>query len=146
MPHNTPRRMHHATGSRFIKRNCCMTQTNTKMPARVRCSRPLCSSQTTTPYHTPRTRPPPATKDEEQPRTHEENAARKPETHKPASKNTQPSQATHPTHGPVASGPNSVPNTKNRLTPTRTVPRHSKSIRTRDRKEPTGRYLLIFHP
>lgn len=51
-------------------------------------------------------------------------------------------------HDPVASGPNSVPNTKP-AEPSRTVPGHPpqvKTIRTGHRKETTGRYLLIFHP
>ena len=43
-----------------------------------RCSRPLCSSQTTTPYHTPHTR----TRQSRHNRVI--GAARKPETHKPA--------------------------------------------------------------
>ena len=57
-----------------------------------RCSRPLCSSQTTTPNHTPHTQPPKRV-------TRVIGAARKPETNKPGK-----------TPGPVASGPNSVPN------------------------------------
>src|SRR5690348_16641819 len=42
----------------------------------TRCSRPLCSSQTTTPYHTPHTHPPKTG-------NHAISAARKPETNKP---------------------------------------------------------------
>src|SRR4029078_7970929 len=42
-----------------------------------RCSRPLCSSQTTTPYHTPHTHPPPKGQS-----NHAIDAAKKPETNK----------------------------------------------------------------
>jgi hypothetical protein len=66
-----------------------------------RCSRPLCSSQTTTPYHTPHTQPP-------QGQTCMIGAARKPETQVPERQGSK----TTPPPGPVASGPNSVPNTK----------------------------------
>ena len=95
-----------------------------------RCSRPLCSSQTTTPYHTPHTRP-----------TKGNNrvigAARKPETQVPERKNPP---------GPVVSGPNSVPNTTQQSIPA-CVPGHSQeSIRTNCRPVPPGTYLLIFHP
>jgi len=95
-----------------------------------RCSRPLCSSQTTTPYHTPHTRP-----------TKGNNrvigAARKPETQVPERKNPP---------GPVVSGPNSVPNTTQQLIPA-CVPGHpQESIRTNCRPVPPGTYLLIFHP
>ena len=65
-----------------------------------RCSRPLCSSQTTTPYHTPHTL------------TCVPGAARKPETNKTHTPHPPPERGTGPGHGPVASGPNSVPNTK----------------------------------
>lgn len=65
-----------------------------------RCSRPLCSSQTTTPYHTPpHPAALPATKDEENNHeTHEDHAARKPETPKPAPRN----HATLTGHAPHA--------------------------------------------
>ena len=63
-----------------------------------RCSRPLCSSQTTTPYHPPAHAPPKGRNNSAA------GAARKPETNK--TREFPP--------GPVASGPNSVPNTTRR--------------------------------
>src|SRR5690349_12413323 len=71
----------------------------------TRCSRPLCSSQTTTPYHTPHTHPPKTG-------NHAIGAARKPETNKPPGNRPKPAP-----ESPVASGPNSVPNTKPREPP-----------------------------
>lgn len=64
-----------------------------------RCSRPLCSSQTTTPYHTPHTRP----RKGKQPcdRCSQETRNKRPGHPQPKPR----------TPGPVASGPNSVPNT-----------------------------------
>jgi hypothetical protein len=62
-----------------------------------RCSRPLCSSQTTTPYHTPRT-PGPQGPENAHDRCSQE-TGNKPAPGKP---------------GPVVSGPNSVPNTTRR--------------------------------
>ena len=70
-------------------------------------------------------------------------AARKPETNKPG-KETLP--------GPVASGPNSVPNTTQQPAPetfqnSAPLPeRKSNRIRTNNRSVPPGTYLLIFHP
>jgi hypothetical protein len=61
-----PRRTHDARiRSRFIF---------LEIASYKRCSRPLCSSQTTTPYHTPHTQPP------KRRSTHVAGAARKPET------------------------------------------------------------------
>jgi hypothetical protein len=58
MPRHTPRKMHHATGSRFIKRNCCMTQTNTQRRLPVSDARVhyvvLKQQPRTTPPHTHR--------------------------------------------------------------------------------------------
>ena len=77
-----------------------------------RCSRPLCSSQTTTPYHTPHTHPPRRTR---QPcdRCSQETRNKQTPHHRtprpvPPKGNRQKTRR----HGPVASGPNSVPNTK----------------------------------
>ena len=145
--------MHHAAGSRFIKRNCCKTHTphhprKEAMTMRVpRCSRPLCSSQTTTPYHTPRT-------------NHPQKRGRPP-THGPCSQETRNTQTRDKRHA----NPNrprthatallpqdpTVCQTRKTGSPppapfqdTRT--KRNESIRTRGGKEPTGRYLLIFHP
>ena len=71
-----------------------------------RCSRPLCSSQTTTPYTTPHTHNPQGAL------TCVIGGARKPETNKPTPQPAPPQGGHRPRHGPVASGPNSVPNTK----------------------------------
>ena len=91
----TPHPTGHGTRSRFIF---------LEIASYKRCSRPLCSSQTTTPYHTPHT-----------PKQCMLAAAGKPETQVPHPAPRTPSekentQATG--HGPVVSGPNSVPNTK----------------------------------
>jgi hypothetical protein len=99
-----------------------------------RCSRPLCSSQTTTPYHTPHTHP---------------------QTGKPCDRCSQETRNKQPGKnkalpGPVASGPNSVPNTKPhepRPAPFQDDnPPKREPVRTRHRTKPRGRYLLIFHP
>src|SRR5450830_140775 len=88
----------HAAGSRFIF---------LEIASYKRCSRPLCSSQTTTPYHTPHTSPRKGT-------NRMIGAARKPETNQPHTTNERLPHKGNPRqcHGPVASGPNSVPNTK----------------------------------
>ena len=104
-----------------------------------RCSRPLCSSQTTTPYHTPHT-----------PATPEGTAT----MHDRCSQETRNKQNPDPAAcaanpGPVASGPNSVPNTKPPVTLPDTVPGpppQRACIRTGCRGKTGGRYLLIFHP
>jgi len=75
-------------------------------------------------------------------------AARKPETNKPDKTHHNPKAAAHP-DGPVASGPNSVPNTTQRFTPAAfqdPPPPKGKSVRTCCRHVPPGTYLLIFHP
>src|SRR6478735_8845675 len=55
-------------------------------------------------------------------------------------------RTTRPRHGPVVSGPNSVPNTTQQSIPA-CVPGHSQErIRTSCRPVPPGTYLLIFHP
>lgn len=71
-----------------------------------RCSRPLCSSQTTTPYHTPHTHHPKG----KQPcdRCSQETRNTSPTPHTP------PPKGQTVDRGPVVSGPNSVPNTKPR--------------------------------
>lgn len=75
-----------------------------------RCSRPLYSSQTTTPNHTPHT-PGPLKEPNMHDRCNQETRNKqKPGTHIPS---------------PVASGPNSVPNTKPPI-PHPTVPKHPK--------------------
>jgi hypothetical protein len=98
-----------------------------------RCSRPLCSSQTTTPYHTPRT-PAPQRDRNAHDRCSQE-TRNKPKPGKP---------------GPVASGPNSVPNTTQQppTGPRSRTPRPPKrrDIRTCCRQLPPGTYPLIFHP
>jgi hypothetical protein len=88
-----------------------------------RCSRPLCSSQTTTPNHTPHTH-----------QSVHDRSGQENQKHKSRDKNP----------GPVASGPNSVPNTKPPPHPA-TVP-GPQGIRTRRQKHKDSRYLLIFHP
>ena len=84
-------------------------------------------------------------------------AARKPETQVPHP--TPPSR--HPfsgkrpknmSHGPVVSGPNSVPNTTRRSSPATfqdhppSFRRKTAGVRTSNRPVPPGTYLLIFHP
>src|SRR3954447_1611471 len=74
----TPQKECHGTaGSRFIF---------LEIASYKRCSRPLCSSQTTTPYHTPHT---PATPQKGQP-PRMLDAARKPETNKPTPRKPHP--------------------------------------------------------
>jgi hypothetical protein len=98
-------------GAGFKKEIANNTNKQKTLPACVRCSRPLCSSQTTTPYHTPPHQPPPAhQRTKEQPNTHRKPCSQETRNTKPGT-GTQPVQATHHP-GPVASGPNSVPNTK----------------------------------
>ena len=76
-------------------------------------------------------------------------AARKPETNKPDKTHHNPKGKQHILAGPVASGPNSVPNTTQRIVPA-CVPGHrtpkGKDIRTSCRHVPPGTYPLIFHP
>lgn len=125
------------------KRNCCRHK-QARKPARVRCSRPLCSSQTTTPYHTPRTNHP--HKRGQPPRT--ANAARKPETPNPHPR-TPRKGARGPR--PCCLRTQQCAKHENRPSPTRTVPGHpapqkDKTTVLGAEKETTGRYLLIFHP
>jgi hypothetical protein len=75
-------------------------------------------------------------------------AARKPETNKPGNHHSQ----SRSTPGPVASGPNSVPNTTHQQSNqpafhnTPPSPKEQQSIRTHNRPVPPGTYPLIFHP
>lgn len=110
-----------------------------------RCSRPLCSSQTTTPYHTPHT-PTPAT-------------SRRSTAHRASQpgnqKHTSPTPRTHPQkeadtrHGPVVSGPNSVPNTTHqnlhRSVPGTPTPKGRCVFRTNHRQKP-DRHLFVDIP
>ena len=107
-----------------------------------RCSRPLCSSQTTTPYHTPHTH---NMHDRCSQETRNTSPTPPPRTH------PRKGRTTRPRHGPVASGPNSVPNTKPLITSPAPFQDHraskgSTGDRTGCRRRTGGRYLLIFHP
>jgi len=100
-----------------------------------RCSRPLCSSQTTTPYHTPH--------------THKHAWSLQPGNQKHTNPQPPPQEgARH--HGPVASGPNSVPNTKPPIPhqhPSRNP--HKGRNRTKHRKRPAAAirwYSTLEHP
>jgi len=79
-------------------------------------------------------------------------AARKPETnktHTPHPRTLPERKTTRPAgHGPVVSGPNSVPNTTRRFIPASVPgpPPRRVSVRTCCRPVPPGTYLLIFHP
>jgi hypothetical protein len=90
-----------------------------------RCSRPLCSSQTTTPNHTPHTF------------TCTIGAARKPETNKPG---TKPRSCCLRTQQCAKHYP--PPQTTSVPEPTL----QRRSARTNKRSVPPGTYLLIFHP
>ena len=69
---------------------------------------------------------------------------------KQTQKTTSTTTAVPAPPGPVASGPNSVPNTTQRYLPANVPgpcqPRREKSVRTSCRRVPPGTYLLIFHP
>jgi hypothetical protein len=99
-----------------------------------RCSRPLCSSQTTTPYHTPHTSPRKGTKPHDR---------RSQET-----RNTSPGDNRSQSRGPPVLLPQdpTVCQTLNRPFPSPHRSKTPKGIRTRRREETGGRYLLIFHP
>lgn len=109
-----------------------------------RCSRPLCSSQTTTPYHATHTPKHASGHDQEN------------QKHKYHHEQQDKSLTTRAS--PVASGPNSVPNTTHNQTPANfpqhTPPAHPSNrrntpkahIRTRHQRPETGTYSLIFHP
>ena len=100
-----------------------------------RCSRPLCSSQTTTPNHTPHTS------------TCMIGAARKPETNKPANHpppQREGNQSTallpqDPTVCQTLNHPHPLPHRSRTHPPKR-------GIRTRHKRKTSSRYLLIFHP
>ena len=93
-----------------------------------RCSRPLSRSQTTTPHHTPH--------------THSVHDRCSRET-----RNKVPTRTPRALPGPVASGPNSVPNTTQQTRPPNVPgPTPKRSVRTSKRSVPPGTYLLIFHP
>ena len=115
-------------GSNILKRNCFF----------IRCSRPLCSSQTTTPSH-----PPPHHSHNGRPAWHD--SARE------TRNNNHPRPATHQKKGgrtrgdPVASGPNSVPNTTHRTTNRHTpfphhTPKHAAVL-----KPPAGAAGHLLH-
>jgi len=83
-------------------------------------------------------------------------AARKPETQvphpTPPGRHPEGTPPKNMSHGPVASGPNSVPNTTRRYR-SGSVPgpppfseEKGKGVRTNNRPVPPGTYPLIFHP
>jgi hypothetical protein len=101
-----------------------------------RCSRPLCSSQTTTPNHTPHTS------------TCMPGAARKPETNKPEKPPAAKSHGQPPVllpQDPTVCQTLPSANRAGRF-PGHPLPPGKRNIRTNNRPVPPGTYLLIFHP
>ena len=99
-----------------------------------RCSRPLCSSQTTTPYHTPHTSP--HKRDQPHDRRSQETRNTSPGKEKPSRScclRTQQCAKHYPT----------IHTSERSRTP---IPRREQSVRTCCRHVPPGTYLLIFHP
>jgi hypothetical protein len=113
----------------------------TKMPAPCqRCSRPLCSSQTTTPYppHAPHPPQGEGHRAHRQEPGHRNNAIPR---HRPRPK----AEKTAPGNGPVASGPNSVPWTGPE--PARTLSsRENPAYSPPPRRQAPAANPLIFHP
>jgi hypothetical protein len=124
------------SGTRFY-RNCFF----------LRCSRPLCSSQPTTPsppHHTPL-------------KGTRRSRRGKPETTRPTPRCHGPQRPGNKKKGPVISGPNSVPNaynpsdgprrsrrTRHHVPPRRKTPDPGAVLTAATKKNPN--YSLIFHP
>ena len=112
-----------------------------------RCSRPLCSSQTTTPYHTPHT---PTPRHKQKVNSVQGVAARKPETHKPHTPHPPPKRGGHKpwscclrTQQCAKHYPPEPPPKRSRNTH---PPKGDASSVLTTGKNPTGTYSLIFHP
>ncbi|GAP61501.1 hypothetical protein AHiyo1_52080 [Arthrobacter sp. Hiyo1] len=139
----------------FIKRNCCKTHTphhptRGNDHARARCSRPLCSSQTTTPYHTPPAPPPPPPTKGKDNREHTKKCSQETRNTQTRPEPRNPHRPRTPRR-PCCLRTQQCAKHENRTTPHphRSTTPHHKNDRTsvlNAGKKPPGRYLLIFHP